>query len=142
MVTPPPKEKKTFVESLITVCGYCDTCAKSDHAVRMYSCTESMKEQAMQHSDRDYLIVPKDRSPDRHSHDPDGAQLPPSSAEVHPARSPRHCLLTRRHGSVPRLHPRAVQGCSRVTVRYLQLLRELGVMVYSEELTTRVDKSV
>jgi len=28
-----------------------------------------------------------------------------------------------------------------VTVRYLQLLRELGVMVYSEELSTRAEKS-
>jgi len=37
--------------------GYGDTCAKSDHAVRLYSCTESMKEQAMQNSHGDFLIV-------------------------------------------------------------------------------------
>jgi len=48
---PTDKEKKTFVESLVTMGGYGDTCAKSGHAVRMYSCTESMKEQAMQNSD-------------------------------------------------------------------------------------------
>ena len=48
---PTYKEKKTFVESLVTMGGYGDTCAKSGHAVRMYSCTESMKEQAMQNSD-------------------------------------------------------------------------------------------
>ena len=48
---PTDKEKKTFTESLVTMGGYGDTCAKSGHAVRMYSCTESMKEQAMQNSD-------------------------------------------------------------------------------------------
>jgi len=39
--------------------GYGDTCAKSGHAVRMYSCTEFMKEQAMRNSDGDYPIVPQ-----------------------------------------------------------------------------------
>ena len=39
--------------------GYGDTCAKSGHAIHVYSCTESMKEQAMQNSDGDYLIVPQ-----------------------------------------------------------------------------------
>jgi len=56
---PTDKEKKTFVESLVTMGVYGDTCAKSDDAVRMYSCTESVKEQAMQNSDEDYLIVPQ-----------------------------------------------------------------------------------
>jgi len=56
---PTDKEKKTFVESLVTMGGYGDTCAKSGHAVRMYSCTESVKEQAMHNSDGDYLIVPQ-----------------------------------------------------------------------------------
>ena len=56
---PTDKEKKTFVESLVTMGGYGDACAKSGHAVRLYSCTESMKEQAWQNSDEDYLIVPQ-----------------------------------------------------------------------------------
>ena len=51
---PTDKEKKMF-----TLGGYGDTCVKSGHAVSMYSCTESMKEQAMLNSDGDYLIVPQ-----------------------------------------------------------------------------------
>jgi len=56
---PTYKEKKTFVESLVTMGGYGDTCAKSGHAIHVYSCTESMKEQTLQNSDRDYHIVPQ-----------------------------------------------------------------------------------
>jgi len=44
---------------MFTLGGYGDTCVKSGHAVSMYSCTESMKEQAMLNSDGDYLIVPQ-----------------------------------------------------------------------------------
>ena len=56
---PTDKEKKTFTESLVTMGGFGDTCAKSGHADHMYCRTESMKEQAVRNSDGDYLIVPQ-----------------------------------------------------------------------------------
>ena len=76
----------------------------------------------MQNSDGDYLIVPQTGTLTIQTELGD-LQYPPKFITLVP------CGVVSRSSSRKRLAATS-STCSRVTVRYLQLLRELGVMVY------------
>ncbi len=54
-----PKEKKDFIDGLITIAGNGDTSMHSGVAVHIYACNESMRDRFFYNADGEILIVPQ-----------------------------------------------------------------------------------